>query len=138
MTEGKLNRRRFLQQLGWTALALPAATVVGKIGESELLASPRDYGGFLVRRLPKGKPNYQIDETRYRRCDQRIVSPLQQARGVAARCHTIPHRCGESHPRQSHAQDGRCFRIRPASRPARILEEKPLHSHKVKLGTVPT
>jgi len=71
MTEGKLDRRRFLQRLGLTALALPAATVVGKIGESELLASPRDYGGFLVRRLPKGKPNYQIDEARYRRFDQR-------------------------------------------------------------------
>jgi len=71
MAEGKLNRRRFLQRIGGTALALPTAMVVGRIGEAELVASPEEYGGFLVRRLPKGQPPYQIDDARYRRFDQR-------------------------------------------------------------------
>jgi reductive dehalogenase len=71
MTERELNRRRFLKRIGSTALAIPAAVVVGKIGEAELVASPSEYGDFLVRRLPKGQPPYRVDESRYQRFDQR-------------------------------------------------------------------
>lgn len=71
MTERELNRRRFLKQIGSTALVLPAAVVVGKIGEAELVASPSEYGDFLVRRHPKGQPPYRVDGTRYQRFDQR-------------------------------------------------------------------
>jgi hypothetical protein len=46
-----MSRRRFLKRLGVT---LPAATVVGKMGNSELLASREEYGGFLVRRYASG------------------------------------------------------------------------------------
>lgn len=62
MSEEELNRRRFLKRIGTTALGLPAAVVVGKIGEAELVASPGEYGDFLVRRLPKGQPPYRIDD----------------------------------------------------------------------------
>jgi reductive dehalogenase len=70
MTDG-FNRRKFLSRFGWTALTLPAAAVVGRIGEDELLASQSEYGGFLVRRLTEGERPYQVDEARYRRFDQR-------------------------------------------------------------------
>ena len=63
-----MNRRRFLQRLGVT---LPAATLVGKMGNDELLASHEEYGGFLVRRHAVGERPYQVDGASCRRFDQR-------------------------------------------------------------------
>jgi hypothetical protein len=69
MTANKgMNRRRFPKRLGVT---LPAAAVLGKMGNSELLASPGEYGGFLIRRCASGEKPYQVDGDRYRRFDQR-------------------------------------------------------------------
>jgi hypothetical protein len=64
--ENGMNRRRFLGRLGITA-----AVVAGKVGNEEVLASPSEYGGFLVRRLPEGQRPYEVDESVYRRFDQR-------------------------------------------------------------------
>jgi len=69
--EDQLDRRKFMKSFGLTAISLPAATVVGRIGDSDLLASPREYGEFMVRRLPAGQHPYQVDESRYTRFDQR-------------------------------------------------------------------
>jgi len=71
MNKGKLHRRTFLKRAGLTALSLPSAIAVGRIGDVELVVSPEEYGGFLVRRLPKGQPAYQVDDTQLRRFDQR-------------------------------------------------------------------
>ncbi len=71
MNKGKLHRRTFLKRAGFTALSLPSAVAVGKIGDAELVASPEEYGGFLVRRLPKGQLPYQVDDPQLSRFDQR-------------------------------------------------------------------
>jgi epoxyqueuosine reductase len=71
MSKGNLHRRAFLKRAGLSALSLPSAVAVGKIGNAELVASPDEYGGFLVRRFPKGQPAYQVDEPQLKRFDQR-------------------------------------------------------------------
>ncbi len=127
MTEGRLNRRRFLQRLGWTALALPAATVMGKVGEWELLASPRDYGGFLVRRLPKGKPNLSGLKPAWIAPTASVSAPSTNPR---AGC-TMPH--DSSSVRRAASSTKSCSRRTmlqnsPGKPTRKNTEEKPIHS----------
>lgn len=71
MNNTDLHRRTFLKRVGLSALSLPAAVTMGRLGDADLVASPDEYGGFLVRRLPKDITPYQITESRLERFDQR-------------------------------------------------------------------
>lgn len=67
----KLSRKDFLKVAGLSAAALPAARVVGKMGDYDLVESPEEYGGFLIKRLAKDEPfPYEIDESKFERFDQ--------------------------------------------------------------------
>ena len=67
----KLSRKEFLKFSGLAAAAIPAAKVVGKMGEFDLVESPSEYGGFLVKRLAKEEPfPYEIDEENFERFDE--------------------------------------------------------------------
>lgn len=67
----KLSRKDFLKFAGLSAAALPAAKVVGRMGNYELVESPEEYGGFMIKRLSKEEPfPYEIDEANYHRFDQ--------------------------------------------------------------------
>lgn len=72
-----VNRRDFLKIGGLTALALTAATVIERVGDSEIISSPDEYGGFYIRRHSKQNPPYQVDDTIYKRMDpSRGAGPL--------------------------------------------------------------
>lgn len=71
MSNQTLNRRDFLKLAGLASLALPSSQVVGKIERDEVVVSPELYGGFLVRRLADGETPYQVDDSKYRRFDQK-------------------------------------------------------------------
>lgn len=71
MNNSDLRRRSFLKRVGLSARSLPAAVAVRKLGNTELVASPSEYGRFLARRWPKDKVPYQITESRLQRFDQR-------------------------------------------------------------------
>ncbi len=45
----KITRRDFLTLAGMAGMSLPLAKVVGHVGGSDLLYSPEQYGGFLVK-----------------------------------------------------------------------------------------
>ena len=69
----KSHWRAFLQEMGFPSLSnlsLPAVDVVGRVGNDELVISPEEYGGFLIRRHAKGDPPYQVDKSMYQRFDQ--------------------------------------------------------------------
>lgn len=67
----KLSRKDFLKFSGLAAAALPTARVVGKMGNYDLVESPEEYGGFLIKRLTKDEPfPYEIDEENYTRFPQ--------------------------------------------------------------------
>jgi reductive dehalogenase len=66
-----VNRREFMGALGLAAVSIPAGKVVGTLEGDPLMSSREAYGGFLVRKLPKGKPPYTVDDERCRRFDQR-------------------------------------------------------------------
>jgi hypothetical protein len=64
----------FLQEMGFPSLAnlpLPAVYVVGRVGNDELVISPEEYGGFLIRRHSMGDPPYKVDDSMYQRFDQK-------------------------------------------------------------------
>jgi len=63
-----VSRRDFLKMGGLAALSLPVASMFGKAGEYNLFESPEEYGGFLVRKLDKVQPPYQVSDT-YQRFD---------------------------------------------------------------------
>jgi tetrachloroethene reductive dehalogenase len=66
--------RSFLQEMGFPSLAnlsLPAVDVVGRVGNDELVISPEEYGGFLIRRHSREDPPYQVDDSMYQRFDQK-------------------------------------------------------------------
>lgn len=44
-------------------------TEIGKLGDQDLLESPKEYGGFLIRSKSKDNPPYQIDNSVYKRFD---------------------------------------------------------------------
>ncbi len=70
----KPHWRAFLQEMGFPSLAnlsLPAVYVVGRVGNDELVISPEEYSGFLIRRHSIGDPPYQVDEPLYQRFDQK-------------------------------------------------------------------
>ncbi len=69
-TQKPIHRRDFLKLAGLAGISLPAVSVVGKIGRDEIVSSPDQYGGFLVRRLAKDDPPYQVDDTIYKRFDE--------------------------------------------------------------------
>lgn len=66
----KLSRKEFLKFSGFAAAALPATKVVKTVGDFEIVESPEEYGGFLVRRLSEKKPPYEIDESTFERFDE--------------------------------------------------------------------
>ncbi len=67
----KLTRKEFLRFSGLAAAALPAAKVIGQLGNYELVESPIEYGGFLIKRLAKGDAfPYEIDEENYERFEE--------------------------------------------------------------------
>lgn len=66
-----LDRRDFLKMAGLAGITLPAAKVVGKLGNSELIASKEEYGDFLIRQTSDDNPAYLIDNSRYKRYNQR-------------------------------------------------------------------
>jgi reductive dehalogenase len=66
----KLTRKEFLKFSGMAAAAIPAAKIVGQIGGDNILYSPEQYGGFLIRRHDKGNPPYEVDDSIYQRFDQ--------------------------------------------------------------------
>jgi epoxyqueuosine reductase len=70
MSEKKLSRKEFLKFSGMAAAAVPAAKIVGQIGGDNILYSPDQYGGFLIRRHDQGNPPYEVDESVYQRFDQ--------------------------------------------------------------------
>jgi hypothetical protein len=72
--QSKPHWRAFLQEMGFPSLAnlsLPAVYVVGRVGNDELVISPEEYGGFLIRRHSIGDPPYQVDDSMYQRFDQK-------------------------------------------------------------------
>lgn len=71
MTEGNLTRRDFVKSLALAGAALPAVTVVGKIGDDELVKSEA-FGGFLIRRHAAGDAPYEVDESVYKRFNQKF------------------------------------------------------------------
>lgn len=64
----EISRKDFLKLSGLATL-LPMTNVVGRIGDFELVESPDQYGGFLIKRLAKDKPPYEIDEATFERFD---------------------------------------------------------------------
>lgn len=66
----KFSRKDFLKLSGLAAAAIPASTVVGKMGDYELVESPKKYGGFLIKRLAKESTPFEIDESTFERFDQ--------------------------------------------------------------------
>ncbi|MEX1275502.1 MAG: reductive dehalogenase [Bacteroidota bacterium] len=72
MTENKkLTRRDFLTLAGLAGVSLPLAHVVGRVGGSDVLYSPDQYGGFLIRQQAEGEPPHEVDDAMYQRFDQR-------------------------------------------------------------------
>ena len=67
----KLTRRDFLTLAGMAGVSLPLAKVVGHVGGSDLLYSPEQYGGFLVKPRPAGEKPYEVDDAIYHRFDQK-------------------------------------------------------------------
>ena len=66
--------RAFLQEKGFPGIAnlsLPQVSVVGRAGNDELVISPEEYGGFLIRRHSREHPPYQVDDSMYQRFDQK-------------------------------------------------------------------
>lgn len=66
--------RAFWQETGFPSLAnlsQPTVDVVGQSETDELVISPEEYGGFLVRRHSREHPPYQVDGARYQRFDQK-------------------------------------------------------------------
>ncbi len=64
----KLSRKDFFKFAGLAAAALPTARVVGRMGKYELVESPAEYGGFLIKRLARDDPfPYEIDEEHFER-----------------------------------------------------------------------
>jgi epoxyqueuosine reductase len=70
MSKKNLSRRDFLRLAGMTGLALPVAQVVGQVDGDDILYSPEQYGGFLIRKHSKANPPYQVDDSVYKRFDQ--------------------------------------------------------------------
>lgn len=72
MTDKKqLTRRDFLTLAGLAGVSLPLSKVVGKVGDDNLLYSPEQYGGFLIRQQDSGEKPYEVDDSVYQRFDQR-------------------------------------------------------------------
>src|ERR1051326_5584645 len=70
----KSHWQAFLQKIGFPGLAslsLTAVSVGGRLGSEVLVISPEEYGGFVIRRHALGDPPYCVDESRYRRFDQK-------------------------------------------------------------------
>jgi reductive dehalogenase len=67
----RLQRRDILKLGGLVALAAPAANVIGRIGDYELVESKEDFGGFTIRRHSHDNPPYKLDESIYKRHDVR-------------------------------------------------------------------
>jgi len=70
MTKKKISRRDFMKVAGLAGVSLPVANVVGQIGNDDLISSPQEFGGFLVKRLAEDKPPYEIDSNQFERFDQ--------------------------------------------------------------------
>jgi len=66
-----IDRRDFLKIAGLAGMTLPAFKVVGKIGNSDLITSKAEYGDFLIRQMPQDNPPYSIDNSIYKRFNQR-------------------------------------------------------------------
>ena len=69
--EKSLTRRDFLKFGSLSALSLPLINVINRIGTDEIISSEEIFGGFLVRRLSKGEPPYDVDNSIYERMDAR-------------------------------------------------------------------
>lgn len=69
--KNEISRRDFLKMTSLASVSLPVATVLGKIGNDEIVFSPEEYSGFLIRRPAKGAPPYQVDDSVYKRFDQK-------------------------------------------------------------------
>jgi epoxyqueuosine reductase len=70
----KPHWRAFLQEIGFPSLAnlsLPVVSMVERVGNDELVISPVEYGGFLIRRHSRENPPYQVDDSMYQRFDQK-------------------------------------------------------------------
>lgn len=70
MSNENLSRRDFMKLAGLAGLSMPLTRVVGKIGDDEIVYSPEQYGGFLIRRHSKDNPPYEVDDSVYQRFDQ--------------------------------------------------------------------
>lgn len=66
----QISRKDFLKFSSLAMAAVPAAKLLGKIEGDNILSSPEEYGGFLVRQLGKGNPPYEVDDSIYKRFDQ--------------------------------------------------------------------
>ncbi|KAA3648440.1 MAG: reductive dehalogenase [Chloroflexi bacterium] len=71
MSESKISRRDFLKIAGLAGVAMPVAKVIGQVDGDNVLYSPEEYGGFLVRQRPADNPPYQVDDSIYKRFDQK-------------------------------------------------------------------
>ena len=67
----KINRRDFLKLGSLAALSAPAVNVIGKLGDTEIVKSKDEYGGFYIRRHTQEQPPYDLDDRIYQRHDQR-------------------------------------------------------------------
>ena len=75
--KSKMNRRDFLKLGGLLALSAPAVNVIGRIGDTEIVESQEEFGGFVIRRHSKEDPPYQVDDNIYKRYDFRKgLNPL--------------------------------------------------------------
>lgn len=74
----KVSRRDFLRLGSLAALSAPVVSVIGKIGDQEIVESKEEFGGFTIRRHTKENPPYQVDDSMYKRPDARkALDPMK-------------------------------------------------------------
>ncbi len=71
MTDKAISRRDFLKIAGAASAALPLTHVVGTVNGENILYSPEKYGGFLIRERSAETPPYEVDDSVYKRFDQK-------------------------------------------------------------------
>lgn len=71
MSNANLSRRDFFKLAGLAGISMPLVRVVGKVGGDDILYSPEQYGGFLIRKHSSDSPPYQVDESLYQRFDEK-------------------------------------------------------------------
>lgn len=65
----KISRKDFFRIVGASAAVFPVTKIVGQMGDFDLVESPDQYGGFLIKRLAKDSLPYEIDEATFKRFD---------------------------------------------------------------------